>query len=230
MWFGEDVQERVGDWIGLGCQEQEDEEELPQSEAFPGITRESKVFDIGCGNAAALVYLAKEYNFKDLTGADYSEPGVELARKVVAKHEETQNNSTILLFDMTDLDSLYSRQNSGDLFEFKYDILYDKGTFDAICLNANKAMRTRYIATVVSLMKESSYFIITSCNWTHQELLQMFEPLSTFESRSQEHAQLAGLQPPTARLQFYKNLKHPEFSFGGRSGSTVATLAFKLTM
>ena len=201
---------------------------MPESEAFPGITRESKVFDIGCGNAAALVYLAKEYGFSDLTGADYSEPGVELAKKVVAKHEETKDNSTILLFDMTDLDSLYTRQTSGK--ELKYDVLYDKGTFDAICLNADKSMRARYIATVVALMKETSYFIITSCNWTQAELLQMFEPLSTHESRAAEHAPLAGLHPTTARLQQFKSLKHPEFSFGGKSGSTVATLAFKLVL
>lgn len=151
-----------------------------------------------------------------------------MARKVVAKHEETQDNAKILLFDMTDLNALHARQTSEE--PLKYDILFDKGTFDAICLNEDKSMRTRYISTIVSLMKDTSYFVITSCNWTQQELLQMFEPLSTPESRSAEHAELAALQPSGTCLKMFKSLKHPEFSFGGRSGSTVATLAFKLSL
>lgn len=171
------------------------------------------------------MYLAKEYDFADIVGVDYSLPGVELARKVVQKHEETQENAKIEMFDMTDLEALYTRITAGETI--KYDVLFDKGTFDAICLNADKTMRARYVATVVALMRETSYFVITSCNWTQEELLQMFEPTSTRDARAIEHEKLANLQP-NAQLKQFKVLKHPEFSFGGKSGSTVATVAFKL--
>jgi len=186
----------------------------------------SKVLDIGCGNAAALVYLAQEYGFEHLYGVDYSETGINLAQKVVLKDETTEHIQLFVL-DLTDLDSLYARHKAGN--PLQYDVLFDKGTFDAICLNEDKRMRNRYVAAIMSLMTPSSYFVITSCNWTQQEIIQIFESMSYFESRALEHKELADLQHAPTSLQFFKTLKHPEFSFGGRSGSTVATVAFKLS-
>lgn len=232
VWFGEDVQERVCDWIALGCQDDEGEEsEDPAqygSEAFPGVRHmKSRVLDVGCGNAAALVYLAKEYNFEHLTGVDYSEPGIELARKVVAREEATSHISLAVL-DLMHLDGLYQRHLQG--IPETFDILFDKGTFDAICLNEDKTMRSKYVSTIVSMMKtNSSYFVITSCNWTQAEVIQMFESMSLYEVRQSNHAGLAKVADHEGKsLKMFKTLKHPEFSFGGRTGSAVATVAFKL--
>jgi cyclopropane fatty-acyl-phospholipid synthase-like methyltransferase len=211
----------------LGCQHDdgEDDGEVKGSEAFPGVRHgRSKILDIGCGNAAALVYLAKEYEFQHLTGIDYSEPGIALAKKVVTKDEATEHIE-LEVVDLMDLDSLYSRRQSGHSFTF--DVLFDKGTFDAICLNEDKAMRDRYVAAIVSMMTPNSYFVITSCNWTQHEVIQIFESYSTIERRQQQHAELAAVHPFT-QLKLFKTLKYPEFSFGGRTGSTVATVAFKL--
>jgi SAM-dependent methyltransferase len=184
--------------------------------------------DIGCGNAASLLYLAKEYEFQHLTGVDYSQPGIELARKVVARSESTQHIKLEVL-DLMDLSGLYSRYSTGNGLVF--DLLYDKGTFDAICLNEDKSMRAKYVSSVVSMMKSTtSYFVITSCNWTVQELIQMFESMSTYEARAHEHQDLAGIEDhANFSLKWLKTLQHPQFSFGGKSGSTVATCAFTLS-
>lgn len=228
IWFGEDVQERVCDWIALGCQDDdgEDDAEGVGSEAFPGVRHmHSKVLDIGCGNAAALIYLAQEYGFEQLFGVDYSEAGIALAKKVALKDETTEHIQLFVL-DLTDLNSFFMRHKDGA--PLKYDVLFDKGTFDAICLNEDKHMRNRYVAAIMSMMTPSSYFIITSCNWTQQEIVQIFESMSCFDARAAENLELAQLQPAPMSLKLFKVLKHPEFSFGGRSGSTVATVAFKI--
>jgi SAM-dependent methyltransferase len=229
IWFGEDVQERVCDWIGLGCEgdDGEEDDETMGSEAFPGIRHfKSRVLDIGCGNAAALVYLAKEYGFEQLTGIDYSEPGIGLAKKIVAKDEATQNIN-LQVVDLMDLELLFNNITQAEA-DYKFDLLFDKGTFDAICLNEDKSMRNKYVAAVVAMMKPTSYFVITSCNWTQSEVIPMFESMSTFDTRAKEHTALASLAPSSS-LKLFKTLKQPEFSFGGRSGSTVATVAFCLS-
>lgn len=221
IWFGEDVQERVCDWIGISSETDED-----MSEQFPGISYEtSKIVDIGCGNAASLVYLAKEYNFQNLIGIDYSEPGIELAKKIV---NWLELSIQLKVVDLMDLDLLFSRLSQPNDDSFKFDLLYDKGTFDAICLNEDKSMRNKYVCSILAMMKPNSYFVITSCNWTQAEVIQMFQSMSTFEMRAKEHEQLAELHPRTAVLKLFKSLKQPEYSFGGKSGSTVATVAFKL--
>lgn len=216
------------DWIALGCTDGDDEED-GESENFPGIKkRTSKVLDIGCGNAAALVYLAKEYQFEHLTGVDYSEAGVALAEKVIQKDEET-NHIKIELLDMSDLTGLYQRLQQNQM-AFKFDVLFDKGTFDAICLNEDKQLRSKYVASVVAMMTHRSYFVITSCNWTTQELIKMFGTMSTYDQRALEHRGLADIHPPTTRLELFKVLTHPQFSFAGRTGSAVSTVAFTLAM
>lgn len=204
------------------------EPDVTSSDAFPGINhKNSHVLDVGCGNAAALVYLAKEHAFEHLTGVDYSEPGIELARKVVAKEESTQHISLEVL-DLMDLDGLHARHLRGT--PHSYDLLFDKGTFDAICLNEDKTMRSKYVSAVVSMMKcDTSYFVITSCNWTQAEVIQMFESMSAYDIRRANHAELAKVANHEGKsLRLFKALKHPEFSFGGRTGSAVSTAAFKL--
>lgn len=55
----------------------------------------------------------------------------------------------------------------------KYDLLLDKGTFDAISLmeDFGSAIRERYLKTTCSLLKENGLFLITTCNWTSEEIV-----------------------------------------------------------
>ena len=61
-----------------------------------------------------------------------------------------------------------------------FDIVIDKGTYDAISLNAEVIeMRKNgvdpYVRKVRRFCKDGAYFIITSCNWTKDELIDNFK-------------------------------------------------------
>ncbi len=58
----------------------------------------------------------------------------------------------------------------------KFDIGIDKGTYDAIglCPSEPKTKRYLYKEFVRSILKENAYFIICSCNWTSNELIEFF--------------------------------------------------------
>ena len=53
----------------------------------------------------------------------------------------------------------------------------DKGTYDAISLNPDdpKTKRSLYIENVSKMLDKSGYLVITSCNWTEDELVEQFE-------------------------------------------------------
>ena len=85
-----------------------------------------------------------------------------------------------------------------------FDVCVDKGTYDAISLAADsKQRKERYAATVHQHLREGGFFVITSCNWTKEELLQLF-PFFKFKS----------------------DILAPSFCFGGKSGQTVTTVVF----
>jgi hypothetical protein len=56
----------------------------------------------------------------------------------------------------------------------RYDLLLDKGTFDAISLmeDFGSEIRERYLKTTCNLLKEDGLFLITTCNWTCEEIVQ----------------------------------------------------------
>uniref|UniRef100_K1PTM8 Methyltransferase-like protein 10 n=1 Tax=Magallana gigas TaxID=29159 RepID=K1PTM8_MAGGI len=70
IWFGEDSQERVLDWL----------------EDYGGVVTEDPVIDLGCGNGVMLLEMAKR-GYSNLTGVDYSEGAVQLARSIADKKE-----------------------------------------------------------------------------------------------------------------------------------------------
>ena len=57
-----------------------------------------------------------------------------------------------------------------------YDVLLDKGMYDAICMNPadTHVQRSKYHHVVSQLVRHHGLFVITSCNWTRDELLQQF--------------------------------------------------------
>ena len=57
-----------------------------------------------------------------------------------------------------------------------YTLCHDKGTYDAISLRFDdaKVAREKYIENLKDITKVGGYFVITSCNWTLQELKQQF--------------------------------------------------------
>jgi EEF1A lysine methyltransferase 2 len=141
-----------------------------------------------------LIELCAE-GYKNLTGVDYSEKAVELAQKIAKdqQHEVT--------FKVADLLSDHSTESLG-----KFKICHDKGTYDAVSLMEDaKEKRIVYTKNVATLMEDDGLFIITSCNFTEDELCSSFE--GTFE----KHALI-----PTQ-----------VFRFGGKVGSVVTSIVFK---
>lgn len=59
-----------------------------------------------------------------------------------------------------------------------FDICIDKGTFDAISLSPEdrEEAKKHYMASLRTVLQPNGFFIITSCNWTKEQLLQIFKP------------------------------------------------------
>ncbi|TRY55381.1 hypothetical protein DNTS_034403 [Danionella cerebrum] len=135
------------------------------------------------------------HGFSNLTGVDYSKAAIELTENIL--EVQGLNNVTVQMEDFLNLST-----------EMKsFDVCIDKGTFDAISLSPEdrEEAKKRYVASLRTVMRPNSFFIITSCNWTKEQLLQIFK-----------HG-----------LELVHELPTPLFQFGGVTGNTVTALVFK---
>jgi SAM-dependent methyltransferase len=166
----------------------------------------TRFLDLGTGNGHLLFALREEEWEGEMLGVDYSGNSVELARSIAArKGEEYQD----VKFEEWDL----LAQSPGAWLGEGFDVVLDKGTFDAICLSQETDAQGRricegYREKVEVLVKKGGRFLITSCNWTEDELKGWFDG----EGSS---------------LVYEDKVKYPSFTFGGQTGSSVVTLCFK---
>ncbi|XP_030761994.1 EEF1A lysine methyltransferase 2 [Sitophilus oryzae] len=172
IWFGEDIADKVILWM------------------FKNIEKSCSIVDVGCGNGHILIELANE-GYVDLTGLDYSEKAVNLAKAIAAnKHFQIRYHVCDILKGL----------------EHTYDIIHDKGTYDAISLSENsKESREMYIVSIKQALKPNGNFIITSCNWTHSELQEQYKDF----------------------FKLHYIIPTPQFMFGGKIGSVVSICVFK---
>ncbi|XP_072095541.1 EEF1A lysine methyltransferase 2 [Mobula birostris] len=177
VWFGEESMDRILNWL-----EKHD------------IPKDSAMLDIGTGNGVLLVQLAKA-GFTNLSGIDNSSTAVELAKAVAEKEG-------IFSLKLQVADFLNPMP-----YLSHYEICIDKGTFDAISLSFdNPAEKLRhYHQSLLNVLKNGGLFLITSCNWTKQELVNHFNE----------------------GLELLEELLTPKFHFGGKTGSSVTVLVFK---
>ncbi|XP_037941856.1 EEF1A lysine methyltransferase 2 [Teleopsis dalmanni] len=178
IWFDEDSQNRIITWI------------LKQD----SIEEDDRIIDLGCGNGMLLIELAQE-GYNNLLGVDYSPKAVQLANSI--KNDRKLN----IQYAVADLTNLEEMKKLGI-----FKIVHDKGTYDAIslCPDNSKQKRDLYINSVLNIMDEKSLFIITSCNWTEDELILSF--VDKF---------LKKCTIPT-----------PSFKFGGKVGNVVTSMVF----
>eukprot|EP00079_Xenopus_tropicalis_P037721 XP_017951492.1 PREDICTED: protein-lysine N-methyltransferase METTL10 isoform X2 [Xenopus tropicalis] len=89
----------------------------------------------------------------------------------------------------------------------QFDVCLDKGTFDAVSLDPTGATekREQYVRSLCQALKAQGLFIITSCNWTKEELLSQFGE----------------------EFEFKDELPTPTFSFGGKAGHSVTALVLQ---
>ncbi|XP_041065866.1 EEF1A lysine methyltransferase 2 isoform X1 [Carcharodon carcharias] len=177
IWFGEESMDRIITWLEM-----------------QKISKDVALLDIGTGNGVFLIELAKS-GFTNLTGIDNSSTAVELA-KAIAEKEEVMS----LKLQVADFLHPFPKLS-------QYDICIDKGTFDAISLSPDHPAEKRslYQQSLHSVLKEGGMFLITSCNWTKEELVNHF----------------------SEGFEMLQELPTPKFQFGGKIGNSVTALVFR---
>jgi len=178
IWFGKKLMDTIVNWLAAK------------------IDKKSSVLDLGCGNGILLIQLAKQ-GFDNLTGVDYSASAVELADAIATNRKAAITYKTLdLLSDAAD-----------NIGHQKYNLLLDKGTYDAISLmeDFGPTLRQRYLSTTSEMLEEDGLFLIATCNWTREEIIKhmenCFTPMEVI---------------PT-----------PSMQFGGQQGNTVSIVVFK---
>ncbi|KAL7295630.1 hypothetical protein TKK_0010993 [Trichogramma kaykai] len=158
------------------------------------VPKTARIIDLGCGNGVSLKHL-RDAGYETLYGADYSLKAIELARKVL--DEDKYKGIELLVSDITKPTS----------FTLKFDLVFDKGTYDAISLSPDNASmkRRQYLENVRDMLTVDGYLAITSCNWTKSELMDHFKDLFELE----------------------KEIQQPTIKFGGQTGSHIVQLVFK---
>jgi SAM-dependent methyltransferase len=203
--------------------------------SLPDLDRHSTSFlDLGCGNGSLLFALRdggheddgdeQEQNGADkgwrgpMLGVDYSAQSIALADQIASSRSSSSPSSAPITFTHWDVLNgpfdkvLLGAQSSG------FDIVLDKGTFDAISLADARDVQDRrpcegYRDRVLRLVRPGTgRFVITSCNWTEAELLAWFEGGDAGEAG---HFALDG------------RVEYRSFSFGGVKGQTITTLCFR---
>lgn len=161
-----------------------------------------------------------------LCGVDYSSASIQLCQKIASAATAPAGvNIGDIAWKVLDMLNCAAVSQVG-----QFDILLDKGTFDAIALAScavgvaeseekadshNWSQSTpleTYISNLAPLSAPSpdSLLLITSCNFTAQELIARIHAAS--QGAWKHHETL----PPKK-----------EFSFGGQKGSTTCCVAFK---
>jgi SAM-dependent methyltransferase len=184
------------------------------------ISRENcSILDLGTGNGHFLFRLREGVEEEDgeewggrMLGVDYSERSVEFARRIAADKGLTEGKGKEVEFKWWDI---MSQSPEGIVLdgdsEKGWDVVLDKGTFDAISLSEEKDESGRricegYKERVVPLIREGGIFLVTSCNWTEDELSAWF----------------AG-----GELEYLDKIQYKSFSFGGKKGQTISSVCFR---
>ena len=178
--FGYESVEKMVDWI------------LDQYPISTDSTESPSILEIGCGNGTLLFAVHEAgYDPKKLYGIDYSEDAISLAKSIASK-KETEDAA---LIQLTVRDFLTEDLCRDDDTSGGWDLILDKGTFDAISLGkkdeGGRAPHWQYPRRLSTLMKPGGRFLITcerflsilhprrvdtfpACNFTEDELKSVF--------------------------------------------------------
>lgn len=167
-----------------------------------------------------LFLLREEGGFEGrMVGVDYSAAGVELCRRVAAAkgvagpaddddgEEEGAGGVEFAEWDILREPPLPAWTRPG------FDVVLDKGTFDAVSLDCETDGRGRrvcegYRGRVEGLVRKGGVLVVTSCNWTEEELVGWFEG-------------------GEGGLERWGRVEYPVFRFGGGEGQSVQSVVFR---
>lgn len=180
------------------------------------IENDLKVVDLGTGNGHFLFELLDTISEEvpeaklDYHGIDYSPESIEFAKQIASRKYPHQK------FTFEEVDFIAKECTYLDENEGKFDVIFDKGTLDAIALNNEpiegfgaKIGTEVYPIQVSKLLHQNSLLIITSCNFTEDELVKVIT------------------ENGTNGLSVWKKIAYPSFQFGGIKGSTICSIAFR---
>jgi SAM-dependent methyltransferase len=148
--FGPESVEKMVDWI------------LDHYSISTDSTESPSILEIGCGNGV-LLFAAHEagYDPEKMHGIDYSENAISLAKSVASKKE----TGDAALIKFTKHDFLTEDIPRDDTTSGGWDLILDKGTFDAISLGkkdeSGHAPHQLYPQRLSALMKPGGRFLIT---------------------------------------------------------------------
>lgn len=195
------------DWKLVKGDDDDDKEGEEKAEADS-----TSFLDLGTGNGHLLFALRDEGWRGRMVGVDYSAKSVELARQIGLKRWADGESEHVMDVKFEEWDIL-SQEPGKEWLEHGFDVVLDKGTFDAISLSGETDAQGRrifesYREKVEPLIKPGGLLLITSCNWTADELKAWF-------------VVEGGL------LEYEDAIKYPHFTFGGKTGSQVCSLCFR---
>ena len=128
------------------------------------LSANTSILEVGSGNGTLLFALAEAgYTPTRLSGIDYSADAVKLAKSIALtrKSQEITFNMCDFLNEAPPLLSHMLQEIRQDV----WDLLLDKGTFDAIALGekdeSGRSPATRYPEHVAKSLKPGGYFLIT---------------------------------------------------------------------
>ncbi|KAL5485819.1 EFM4_1 [Sanghuangporus weigelae] len=218
VWFGQESVEKMVSWALSNVPPSSSS----SSSASPSASSSSapKILEVGSGNGNLLFALVDAgYDPSYLAGIDYSPDAVRLAREIAS---ERGRGCEKVIFE--EVDFLNMRLEEGKLCGILevsagekgggdgWTLVLDKGTYDAMALAERDEDGTRpsdsYPERVAALLAPGGYFLITSCNFTREELLRTFQTHDT-------------------GLIYHSEIEFPRISFGGVQGSTYCSVALQ---
>lgn len=135
-----------------------------------------------------------------MVGVDYSPASIQLCRKRLGVLQNAGVYIGDIAFEMWDVlkDAPLEEWRGG------FDVVLDKGTFDAVSLSSEGG--EGYRERVEPLVRAGGWLVVTSCNWTEEEL---------------------GVWFGGGGLMARGRVEYPVFRFGGGTGQSVATVCFR---
>ncbi|KAI9770112.1 MAG: hypothetical protein M1840_003562 [Geoglossum simile] len=191
------------------------------------IPKPATWLDLGTGNGHLLFQVRETLADEEgrFVGVDYSDRSIELARAIAEERGLGRGGVEFVIWDVMH-DEPGEQWVPGEGF----DVVLDKGTFDAVSLSEEvggegRKMLEGYAQRVAVLVRRGGLFLITSCNWTEEELRGIFE----VGGGEFYDMAVSGGAKANGRIELvcHATIKYPSFTFGGRKGQTISSVCFR---
>ncbi|KIK80186.1 hypothetical protein PAXRUDRAFT_245728 [Paxillus rubicundulus Ve08.2h10] len=201
IWFGEEPEEEMVKWAQAHVP--------PQSSP--------NVLDVGSGNGHLLFAMVEAgYDASRLVGIDYCQGSIDLSVAIAEQRtvddtdtEHAYEGVVFAVCDFLNAESPIPSPKDDSTSDATWDLILDKGTYDAISLMDEDTQGIqRYPPRVAKLLRPGGRLLITSCNFTEEELKERFTTRAL-------------------GLEYEDSVQYKKITFGGKTGSLYATVAFK---